>query len=489
MPKRDNKMTTDGNNSPGVARAFPPGFVWGASTAAYQIEGATQEGGRGVSVWDTFSHIPGNVRGGDTGDIACDFYHRYRDDVKLMAELGLKAFRFSVAWPRIQPTGRGPANRAGIDFYRSLVDVLLKHGIEPMVTLFHWDLPQPLEDQGGWANRDTAERFAEYAEIVAASIGDHGGPWVTVNEPQVVTHEGYRIGIHAPGHRDNELAAATTHHLLLAHGLALARLRTALPEARLGIALDMHAVKAAEPAAEEVASIADAEMNRIFMDPLLHGSYPAKAREHMLPPAALIKDGDMDLIAAPIDFLGVNYYSPNYLKRADPGGLLLDETEVPGLPDFVFCKPRELEQTAMGWLIEPDGLYETLKTIAAEIAPGCKIYVTESGCAAEDYINPDGIVDDIERVEYLSSHLEAARRAIEEGVPLAGYFVWSLFDNFEWAWGYQKRFGIVFVEYDTQRRIPKRSASFYRTVALTNGLPEIGLDGDGPAQEREAVTT
>jgi beta-glucosidase len=479
-------MTTDGDGPDGIARAFPPGFVWGAATAAYQVEGAVQEGGRGVSVWDTFSHTPGKVRGGDTGDIACDFYHRYRDDVKLMAKLGLKAFRFSIAWPRIQPTGRGQANRPGLDFYRSLIDVLLAHGIEPMVTLFHWDLPQTLEDAGGWANRDTAECFADYAGIVASAIGDHGGLWVTLNEPQVVAHEGYRIGLHAPGRSDDALAAASTHHLLLAHGLALARLRSVLPDARVGIALDLHAVKAAEPQAAEAAAICDAEMNRIFMDPVLHGSYPAIAREHMLPPAALIGDGDLEAIAAPIDFLGINYYSSNYIKRADPAGLLLDETAVPGMPEFVFCKPKHLAQTSMGWLIEPEGLYETLTTVASEIAPACKLYVTESGCAAEDYVNPDGIVDDIERVDYLSGHIDAAWRAIQDGVPLAGYFVWSLFDNFEWAWGYQKRFGIVFVEYDTQRRIPKQSASFYRAVALTNALG--ATNGAGPASAKEPVS-
>jgi beta-glucosidase len=472
--------TTDANGSAGVARAFPDGFLWGAASSAYQIEGAAQSDGRGPSVWDTFSHTPGKVRGGDTGDIACDFYHRSNEDLDLLEGLGVGAFRFSISWPRVQPTGRGAVNQPGLDFYRSLVDGLRSRNIEPAITLYHWDLPQALEDSGGWANRDTAERFADYAQIVAEAIGDVGGMWITVNEPQVVAHQGYRIGTHAPGHTDDALAAAATHHLLLGHGLAVARLRSAMPAARIGITLNIHAVRALDPEAEEAASVVDAEQNRIFLDPVLHGRYPANAREHLLPSASLIRDGDMELASTPIDFLGVNYYSPNYVKLADPEGLHGDETPIPGRPGVVMYKPKHLPRTSMGWLIEPDGLYDTLVTVASECAPGCVLYVTENGCAAEDYVTPEGVVDDFERVEYLHGHLAAAWRAIQDGVPLAGYFYWSLHDNFEWAWGYQKRFGLVFVEYDTQRRIPKRSASFYQRVAGTNELPALDLGADEP---------
>jgi beta-glucosidase len=467
-------MTTTGTNgSAGVARAFPDGFLWGASSSAYQIEGGAQSDGRGPSVWDTFSHTPGKVHGGDTGDIACDFYHRTEQDLDLLKDLGLGAFRFSISWPRIQPTGRGAINQPGLDFYRSLIEGLHSRDIAPAITLFHWDLPQALEDAGGWANRDTAERFAEFTQIVAEGLGDVGGMWITLNEPQVVASHGYRHGEHAPGHADDALAAAATHHLLLGHGLAVARLRSALPAASVGIALDMQAVRPADPDAAEAANIADAESNRIFLDPILHGRYPASAREHLLPPPALIHEGDMELICAPLDFLGVNYYAPNYIKLADPAGLRAGETPIPGRPEVVVFSPEHLPRTAMGWLVEPDGLYDTLTTVAAEAKPGCKIYVTENGCAFEDYVNPEGVVNDVERIEYLHGHIAAAWRAIQDGVPLAGYFCWSLYDNFEWAWGYQKRFGLVFVEYDTQRRIPKRSASFYQSVAGKNALPPL----------------
>jgi beta-glucosidase len=469
---------TDANGSGGVARPFPEGFLWGAASSAYQIEGAAQSDGRGPSVWDTFSHTPGKVRGGDTGDIACDFYHRSEEDLDLLKELGLGAFRFSISWPRVQPSGRGAVNQRGLDFYRSLVDGLRSRNLEPAITLYHWDLPQMLEDSGGWAQRDTAERFADYAQIVAEAIGDVGGMWITLNEPQVVAHQGYRIGVHAPGHADDVLAAAATHHLLVGHGLAVARLRSAIPDARVGVTLDMHAVRALDPEAEEAATVADAEQNRIFSDPILHGRYPVKARQHLLPSPSLIRDGDMELANAQIDFLGINYYSPHYVKLADPAGLRADETPIPGRPGVVMYNPKRLARTSMGWLIEPDGLYETLVTVASEVAPGCSLYVTENGCAAEDYVTPEGVVDDFERVEYLHGHLAAAWRAIQDGVPLAGYFYWSLHDNFEWAWGYQKRFGLVFVEYETQRRILKRSASFYQRVAATNELPALDLEAD-----------
>ncbi len=465
-------MTTSGSDGSGrVARAFPKGFLWGTATSAYQVEGGAQSDGRGPSVWDTFSHTPGKVRGGDTGDIACDFYHRSEEDLDRLGGLGIAAFRFSISWPRVQPSGQGQINQRGIDFYRSLVEGLLARNIEPTITLYHWDLPQSLEDDGGWANRDTAEHFAEYAEIVAEAIGDVGGMWITVNEPQVVAHEGYRIGMHAPGHTDATLAAAATHHLLLGHGLALARLRSVMPAARVGITLDMHPIRALGSGAEEAAAVVEAEQNRIFLDPVIHGRYPAKARKHLLPPTLLIRDGDMELVNAPIDFLGVNYYSPHFVRLADPCGRGAEEKPVAGMPGVVVVKPDNLPRTSQGWLIEPEGLYDLLVTVGSEIAPGCSLYVTENGCAAEDYVTPEGVVDDFERIEYIHGHLLAAWRAIQDGVPLAGYFYWSLFDNFEWAWGYQKRFGLVFVDFSTQRRIPKRSAAFYGDIARANALP------------------
>jgi beta-glucosidase len=477
---------TDARTAAGEARVFPDGFLWGAASSAYQIEGAAATDGRGPSVWDTFSHTPGKVRGGDTGDVACDFYNRVDGDLELMASLSLGSFRFSVSWPRVQPTGTGAVNQRGLDFYRSLVDRLLAREILPAITLYHWDLPQALEDRGGWASRDTAERFAEYAEIVAEAIGDSGALWITLNEPQVVANQGYRTGVHAPGLRDDALAAATTHHLMLAHGLALARLRRALPDARIGITLDIHPVRAADAAAAEAATVTDAEQNRIWIDPVLHGRYPAAAREHLLPPASLILDGDMDLISAPTDFVGVNYYSPHYVRLGDTSALNRDETAIAGRPGVIMYKPSHVSLTSMGWPIEPAGLYDTLVALAAETAPGCPLYITENGCAAEDYVNPAGLIDDVERVEYIHGHLEAAWRAIQDGVPLAGYFYWSLHDNFEWAWGYQKRFGLLFVDYDTQQRRLKRSAELYARIARTNELPpvEAALCERVPAQAK-----
>jgi beta-glucosidase len=451
------------------ARAFPPGFLWGAATASYQIEGAVADGGRLPSVWDTFSHTPGKIAGGDTGDVACDFYHRYEEDLDLIAGLGLSAFRFSIAWSRVQPTGRGAANQTGLDFYRSLVDGLNRRGITPAITLFHWDLPQALEDEGGWAVRDTAERFAEFAAIVAGAIGDSGALWMTLNEPQQVAHQGYRVGTHAPGHSDDVLAAAATHHLLVGHGLALGVLREQLPAGtRLGIALDIHPVRAVGAEAAEAARVLDAEQNRVFFDPVLHGHYPRAARPHILPPASLIEAGDMELICAPIDFLGINYYSPSYVQHSTADG---DAPGVGGRPGAIDYKPDSLARTSMGWLIEPDGLLDTLVAVNNETPDSLALYVTENGCAAPDLQGADGQIDDYERIDYLYGHLEAARRAVARGVRLAGYFVWSLLDNFEWAWGYDKRFGLVFVDFETQQRIPKASASFYRQVALSNGLP------------------
>ena len=456
------------------ALGFPEGFTWGASTAAYQIEGAADADGKGPSVWDTFSHTPGKVRGGDTGDIACDSYRRYREDVALIASLGLRSYRFSISWPRVQPSGRGAANQRGLDYYRALLDELGEHGIAATATLYHWDLPQELQDEGGWAARGTAERFAEYAALTAEALGDRVARWITVNEPQVVSTNGYRNGDHAPGLRDAAAAAAATHHLLLGHGLASRALRD-VGAAEVGITLDLHPVRVlgdgASAEVERARLITDAAENGIYLEPVLHGRYPVHAPEALLPPPSLVADGDLETICQPLDFLGVNYYSPVFLRAGDPADLRRNEQHarcrVPGVVEYL---PEELDRTPMGWLVDAGGLHQILVDVSKQ-APGLPLYVTENGCAAEDYVNPRGEVNDVERVKYLHTHLEAAARAIKDGANLAGYFVWSLMDNFEWGWGYQKRFGIVFVDFGTQRRIPKASAAFYADVVRANAIP------------------
>jgi beta-glucosidase len=485
-------MTTAWSSADG-ALSFPEGFSWGSATAAYQIEGAAQADGRGESVWDTFSRAPGNVHGGDTGDIACDSYHRYREDVALMASLGLNAYRFSISWPRVIPGGRGAVNQKGLDYYRRLLDELGEHGITPAVTLYHWDLPQELQDEGGWAVRSTAERFADYAATVAGALGDRVSRWITVNEPQVVANHGYRTGEHAPGVRDAAQAAAATHHLLLGHGLAAQAVRDRSANAvSVGITLDLHPVRTLGPARPDAAGesspdlldqarlIRDAELNGLYLEPVLRGRYPAQARDVMMPPDALVADGDLEIISQPLDFLGINYYAPTYLRAGDPADLRRHEKPVlGGTPGVVEYSPDWLERTAMGWLVDPDRLYELLISLSKD-APGLPLYITENGCAAEDYVNPLGVVDDSERVSYLHQHLEAAARAIRDGASLAGYYVWSLLDNFEWGWGYQKRFGIVFVDFGTQRRIPKSSARFYSEVVRANAVPPLA-PGPDPA--------
>jgi len=460
------------NGAPG-ARRFPDGFLWGAGTSAYQIEGAVNEDGRGRSIWDVFSHTPGTVRTGETGDIACDSYHRLGDDVACLAELGVGAYRFSIAWSRVLPSGRGPVNQAGLDYYRALVDELRAHGIVPVATVYHWDLPQALEVEGGWASRDTAELLAQYAAVLADALGDRVGMWTTVNEPQQTVHQGYRLGTHAPGHRDLRLAAAAAHHILLGHGLALQALRAALPaRVPVGIALDPHPYRAVGEDAKLVATQLDADQNRICVDPVLHGTYPAHANPELLPPDALIHEGDLTAISAPVDFIGVNYYRPHYVRSGDWSNLRLGETPVPDHPGFVEYLPPERPQTVMGWLVEPDGLYEILTRLHRE-SRGLPLYITENGCAAEDYVNPDGDINDVERVDYIHGHLDAVLRALADGVDVAGYFHWSLLDNFEWAWGYRRRFGLYYVDYGTQRRLPKRSAAFYAGIVRSGELPAL----------------
>jgi beta-glucosidase len=441
------------------ASALPADFIWGASTAAYQIEGAAREDGRGESVWDRFSSTPGKVRGGDTGEIACDFYHRYRDDVKLLGELGVDAFRFSIAWPRVFPAGRGAVNEAGLDFYDRLVDTLLEHGIEPFATLFHWDTPQALEDAGGWPERATADAFVEYAETVTRRLGDRVRYWTTHNEPWVHSWIGHSWGEHAPGRTSEADAVAAAHHLLLSHGWAVEAIRRAAPGAQVGITLNLHHAYPHAPTPEDEAAAwqVDGEGNRWFLDPIFRGSYPADLLERNALVAPLVRDGDLEAIAAPLDFLGVNNYF-RFVVGADPGG-----------PRLV--RNPEAQHTEMGWEVYPDGLHRLLVRVAQDYAPPA-IYVTENGAAFGDVRVHDGSVHDPERTAYLEAYVDAMSRAVEDGAPVKGYFVWSLLDNFEWAHGYSKRFGLVYVDYPTLERVPKDSFHWYRRhIASRRGAP------------------
>jgi beta-glucosidase len=433
-----------------LADRFPGEFVWGAATAAYQIEGAAREDGRGESIWDRFSATPGKVENGDSGDVACDSYHRYPEDIRLMRELGLSAFRFSIAWPRILPDGRGRQNAAGLDFYDRLVDELLANELEPFVTLYHWDLPQSLEERGGWPLRETVDAYTEYVEVVAGRLGDRVRHWITQNEPWVASWLGYGLGLHAPGRTDEADALAAGHHILLAHGRAVEILRRDAPACKVGLAIDLVPMHPLTDASDdhEAAFQEDGFRNRWFLDPVLRGEYPADMLERYADILPTIGDGDLRTIAAPLDFLGVNYYTRS-LIRADP----LDARPVPVDPDGV-------ERTTMGWEVYPDGLFELLVRLHEEYEPP-PLFITENGAAfADDRRN--GTVEDPQRISYLARHFDAVARAIEHGVPVGGYFVWSLLDNFEWAYGYSKRFGIVYVDYQTLERVPKASYRWYR---------------------------
>jgi beta-glucosidase len=457
---------------------FPPGFIWGAATAAYQIEGAVTEDGRGESIWDVFCRQPGAVRDGHTGDVADDHYHRWPGDVALLAELGATGYRFSIAWPRIQPPGTGPAAAAGLDFYDRLTDALLAAGVTPLPTLYHWDLPQPLEDAGGWLARDTAYRFAEYAGLAAARLADRIPLWITLNEPVVVTVFGYGLGTHAPGRRLLLGALPTVHHQLLGHGLAAASLRAA-GASQVAITNNYSpAWPASAGQADTAAARAyDTLHNRLFTDPLLLGSYPDLSA--FGPDAALdcVRDGDLAVISARLDALGVNYYNPAMLSSPPPGSPLPFRLEqIPGYP-----------VTAFGWPVAPAGLLELLTGLreryGAALPP---VYITENGCSADDEVAADGSVEDQPRIGYLDSHIRAVREAMIAGVDVRGYYAWSLLDNFEWAEGYHQRFGLVYVDYPTQQRTPKASFGWYRDLiaaqraaAAAGGLPAAGGVGRG----------
>jgi beta-glucosidase len=465
---------------------FPPSFVWGAATSAYQIEGAVREDGRTPSIWDTFSHTPGKTEGGDTGDVAVDHYHRFRDDVALMADLGLKSYRFSVSWSRVQPTGRGPAVQRGLDFYRRLVDELLAHDIKPMLTLYHWDLPQELEDAGGWPERETALRFADYAQLVGEALGDRVEWWATLNEPWCSAFLGYCSGVHAPGRTEPATALRAAHHLNLGHGLATSALRAAMP-ARNTIAVSLNSA-VVRPYSQDPADLAAAKRiddlaNGIFHGPMLHGAYPETLFEatSSLTDWSFVQDGDVTLIHQPLDALGLNYYKPDVVSHQEPGTETdgpradghgaSDHSPWPAADDIVFHQAPG-ERTVMGWTIDPSGLYDLIMRYTREV-PGLPIVITENGAACDDKPDTDGRVHDPERISYLRSHLAAVNRAMADGADVRAYCLWSLMDNFEWAYGYEKRFGAVYVDYATLARTPKSSAHWYSQVARTSTLPPV----------------
>jgi beta-glucosidase len=473
-------MTTGNPDYRDSGLEFPADFILGSATAAYQVEGAVAEDGRGPSIWDTFSHTPGRTQNGDTGDVADDHYHRMESDLDLMASLGLEAYRFSISWSRIQPTGSGEVNAAGLAFYSRLVDGLIARGIRPIATLYHWDLPQALEDAGGWPERQTAYRFAEYAAIVGEALGDRVAVWTTLNEPWCSAYLGYGSGGHAPGRTDDVDALRAVHHLNLAHGLALRELRRVVTraDAEYSVTLNFHVLRGDHPTSAEAMRRIDALANRAFTGPMLRGAYP----DDLLGDTAGLTDwsfvlpGDAEIIRQPIDFLGVNYYSTATLRlwdgatpkqtadgHRDAGG-----SPWPGSRDVEFLE-QPGPYTAMGWNIAPDGLEDLLVSLGEQF-PETPLVITENGAAFDD-VEVDGRVHDADRVDYLRRHFTAAHRAMGRGVDLRGYLVWSFMDNFEWSHGYGKRFGIVRVDYDTQERIVKDSGAWFAELIRTRQLP------------------
>ena len=470
----------------GAAIAFPDGFVWGSATAAYQIEGAVDADGRKPSIWDTFSHQPGRIVDGTDGDVACDHYHRWREDVALMADIGLGSYRFSVAWPRVVPDGAGPVNQAGLDFYRRLADALLENAITPRATLYHWDLPQALQDAGGWTNRDTAERFAEYAQVVAGALGDRVNAFATLNEPWCAAFLGHASGVHAPGLTDNAAALAAGHHLNLAHGLGAVAMQAVLPRsAEVSVTLNLALVRPASPDPADLAAArhVDGLSNGFFLGPMLRGRYPADVLEDLrhITDWSFIRDGDEAAINADIDLLGINYYSPTLIAaptpalRAGMSGRWVNDpmsasgpSPYPGT-DLALSLPQPGPYTAMNWRIDAPSFTELLLRVHADY-PGVPLVITENGAAFDDEVDADGRIRDTDRIGYVRDHVAAVHSAIASGVDVRGYFVWSLLDNFEWAWGLSKRFGLVHVDFATGERRLKDSARWYRDVISRNAL-------------------
>jgi beta-glucosidase len=477
--------------TPGPSLTFPGDFLWGAATASYQIEGACSADGRSESIWDTFSRVPGKVLHGHDGATACDHYHRYPEDVALMRELNLSAYRFSLAWPRIFPDGR-TLNQAGLDFYSRLVDELLGAGITPWLTLYHWDLPQALEEAGGWPERDTALRLVDYAGAVHDALGDRVHYWTTLNEPWCSAFLGYAAGVHAPGRTEPVAALRAAHHLLLGHGLVTQELRRRDPGLSLGLTLNFTDTHPLDPASErdrDAARRIDGLANRFFVEPVTLGAYPADVLADLdgLWPADLVQDGDLEVISTPIDVLGVNYYATQVVTAGCPperAGVAAEQARRHDLPspsvgsEHVAAVRRGIPVSDMGWEISADGLSDLLLRLHKDYTGplGVRLVVTENGAAADDHPDEAGYVEDHDRVDYLDQHLRAVHDAVVRGADVNGYFVWSLLDNFEWAWGYTKRFGIVRVDYDTQQRTPKASARWYADVA---GSGRIGRNGAG----------
>ena len=437
---------------------FPADFIWGTATAAYQIEGAAATDGRAPSIWDTFSKTPGKVRNGDTGDTACDHYHRYTADLELMKSLGFGAYRFSISWSRVIPNGRGPVNAAGLVFYDRLLDAMLERGIQPFATLYHWDLPQTLEDAGGWLARDTAMAFAEYADVMTRALGDRLKNWATLNEPWCSAFLGYGIGIHAPGKTDFAASLQAGHHLLLAHGLAMPIIRENVPQAHAGIVLNPAPVYPASPSSADVAAAqrADGFQNRWYFDPIFNRGYPADTLKAYGDFAPVVEPGDMEIIAAPIDFIGVNYYSRNVVADAPVSANPAPEA----LLGFRNVRLNDVPRTSFDWEVYPQGLTDFLERVQRDYNPA-SILITENGASYLDQVI-DGSIDDPERTAYFQSHLAASLEALRKGVKLDGYFAWSFLDNFEWAEGYQKRFGLTHVDFATQARTVKSSGQWFK---------------------------
>ena len=443
---------------------FPKNFIWGAAAASYQIEGAYDEDGKGESIWDRFTHETGNIQNGDTGNTACDHYHKYQKDIQLMQEIGLDSYRFSISWPRIFPKGTGNINQQGLDFYKRLVEKLLKSDIKPIATLYHWDLPQALQDREGWENRDTANYFHEYAMRVIEEFDGLIDTWITHNEPWVVSFLGHAFGQHAPGKQDYQSALQVLHHLLLSHGMVVRTFKEEKIDGEIGITLNLGDFQPATDNKEDLAAAwrQDNFINKIVLDPLFRAKYPKDLYEFFEENVGEIdiRDGDMSIISYPMDFLGINYYSRNVVKHAKEANIL-ETKEV---------KVEDSQYTEMGWEVYPQGLYNVLNRVNNEYSE-LPLYITENGAAFNDKLTENNKVKDYDRVDYLKGHLMKAHQAIEDGIPLKGYYVWSIMDNFEWAYGYSKRFGIVFVDYkDNQKRYIKQSGHFYSDVIARNGI-------------------
>jgi beta-glucosidase len=469
-------------------RSFPEGFLWGSATASYQIEGAVSEGGRGPSIWDTYSHTPGRVLNGDTGDVADDHYHRWSEDVGHIKGLGLHAYRFSISWPRVQPGGSGEFNAEGIAFYSNLVDALIQAGVQPVATLYHWDLPQELEDAGGWTNRETAVKFAAYAQRMARELGNRVSIWTTLNEPWCSAYLGYASGVHAPGRTDGAAALAAVHHLNLAHGLAGRAIRDVLgADTQLSVTLNLHVTHPDDPSSPadlDAVRRIDELGNEAFLQPMLEGRYPESllADTAGITDWAFVLDGDLELINVPLSVLGVNYYSSSRVRKYTGHG---EKQQADGHgnaeaspwvgADEVEFLPQPGPYTAMGWNIDPDSFTELLVKVGGRY-PDMPLMVTENGAAFDDEVSADGRVHDAQRVDYLYRHLDAVGAATDAGIDIRGYFVWSLLDNFEWSFGYDRRFGIIRVDFDTQERIWKDSAHWYSALVAANSLPDRAVN-------------